>query len=101
MAEVDLVLDATRNAKTDARDERDNSVPPVTDHAVTQIRDVWAFGRHRLICGDAQGIGSYNRLLEGESVDLPFTDPPYNVPINGHNLPCRRRHQLTMNTHTP
>jgi DNA modification methylase len=51
---------------------------------VTQPGDVWQLGRHRLICGDAQDADVYARLLGGEQVDAVFTDPPYNVKIDGH-----------------
>jgi DNA modification methylase len=37
-----------------------------------------------LICGDARKAADYATLLDGASVDLIFTDPPYNVPIDGH-----------------
>ncbi len=46
--------------------------------------DVWTLGRHRLICGDARDTQAYETLLAGERVDLIFTDPPYNVPIDGN-----------------
>jgi DNA modification methylase len=45
---------------------------------------VWLMGRHRLICGDARSPADYTSLLGSEAVDLVFTDPPYNVPIDGH-----------------
>ncbi len=35
--------------------------------------------RHRLLCGDATLAESYEQLLQGEQVDMVFTDPPYNV----------------------
>ncbi len=36
-------------------------------------------GPHRLLCGDATVAESYEALLQGEPVDMVFTDPPYNV----------------------
>ncbi len=39
-------------------------------------RDVWYLGRHRLICGDAQDATAYARLLDGDTIDVIFTDPP-------------------------
>ena len=39
---------------------------------------------HRLLCGDATIAGSYERLLGDDRAALNFTDPPYNVPIEGH-----------------
>jgi DNA modification methylase len=41
-------------------------------------------GRHKLICGDAGEAGAYAALLGDETVDLICTDPPYNLPIDGH-----------------
>jgi hypothetical protein len=41
-------------------------------------------GRHKLICGDAREASPYAALLGDEAVDLICTDPPYNVPIDGH-----------------
>jgi DNA modification methylase len=35
--------------------------------------------RHRLLCGDSTLTASYEQLLQGEQVDMVFTDPPYNV----------------------
>jgi DNA modification methylase len=37
-----------------------------------------------LICGDSLNPETYERLLDGETAQLVFTDPPYNVPIDGH-----------------
>jgi DNA modification methylase len=51
---------------------------------VSRPGDQWILGRHRLICGDARDANAYSTLLGDESVNLIFTDPPYNVPIDGH-----------------
>ena len=40
--------------------------------------------RHRLLCGNALASTSYDALLAGEKAAAVFTDPPYNVPVNGH-----------------
>jgi DNA modification methylase len=46
--------------------------------------DLWILGNHRLLCGDARAPSDYQRLLEGQSADVVLTDPPFNVPIDGH-----------------
>lgn len=51
---------------------------------VTQSGDVWVLCDHRLICGSARGSEALAALLDGQAVDAVFTDPPYNVKINGH-----------------
>jgi DNA modification methylase len=59
-------------------------VPVVTGPAVTKPGDVWQIGPHRLICGDATKPETYAQVLEGEIAQMVFTDPPYNVRIEGH-----------------
>lgn len=56
----------------------------MTGPAVSRLGDIWELGRHRLICGDARDAEVMQRLLKNEQADMVFTDPPYNVPIDGH-----------------
>lgn len=51
---------------------------------MTQVGDVWIMGSHRLICGSALEDDAYIRLLIGEKARMVFTDPPYNVRVDGH-----------------
>jgi DNA modification methylase len=57
----------------------DDAVPEVSETPVSRPGDVWLLGGHRLLCGDSTMTESYDRLLDGEQVDMVFTDPPYNV----------------------
>jgi hypothetical protein len=85
--EIDLVLDEAREGSPSGPTEAEDQVPfPITDQtsAVTRAGDVWCLGRHRLICGDARDQAVFDLLMEDERADLLFTDPPYNVPIDGH-----------------
>lgn len=40
---------------------------------------VYQLGRHRLMCGDATSSEDVATLVNGATVDMVFTDPPYNV----------------------
>ncbi len=84
LAEVDLILDEAGESDPDGVDPAEDKVPPLASIAVTQRGDVWSLGRHKLICGDARCAEDYAALLGDERADLVFTDPPYNVPIDGH-----------------
>jgi hypothetical protein len=80
-AEIDLLIDGpTVSTKPD----RSDLVPEPQSRAVSRLGDVWHLGDHRLICADACDKAAYAELLNGEQVRLVFTDPPYNVPIDGH-----------------
>jgi DNA modification methylase len=59
-------------------------IPADSGSPVTQVGDLWELGRHRLICHNALDASAYAQLLDGERAAMVFTDPPYNVPIEGH-----------------
>ncbi|RAI42519.1 site-specific DNA-methyltransferase [Rhodoplanes roseus] len=83
LAEVDLALDQARESAPDAAEAPD-VVPEPPEVPATRHGDLWLLGRHRLLCGDAREAADHARLLGDERVDLVFTDPPYNVPVDGH-----------------
>ncbi|WP_373003868.1 site-specific DNA-methyltransferase [Hyphomonas sp.] len=84
LAEIDFTLDQARQASTEAKDDPADRVPELEPVAVSLAGDLWQLGRHRLLCGDARSPQCVALLLGGEKVDLIFTDPPYNVRIDGH-----------------
>ena len=46
--------------------------------------DIYQLGPHRLICGDARDREVVAALMDGQLARMVFTDPPYNVPIQGN-----------------
>jgi DNA modification methylase len=86
VAEIDIVLDEAREGSTDGPAEPEDQVPfaPGDPASVTRPGDLWCLGRHRLVCGDARDGAVFAMLMGDEQADLIFTDPPYNVPIDGH-----------------
>ena len=49
----------------------------------TKTGDIWALGRHRLICGDSTKPETFEILMQGKKANLVVTDPPYNVDYKG------------------
>jgi DNA modification methylase len=87
LGEVEIILDeASDSAPVGADSSEDDVIPAYRQDrpAVTKPGDLWILGRHKLLCGDARDDKGYSRLLGEETVDLIFTDPPFNVPIDGH-----------------
>lgn len=85
LAEIDFTLDHAREASpSNGNDAADRAPGPSWGPAVTRTGDLWNLGRHRLLCGDARSSEDVGRLIGDAKVDLVFTDPPYNVPIDGH-----------------
>ncbi len=58
-------------------------LPNPEAEAVTRLGDLWHIGVHRLYCGDARKVVSWEALLGEDRADIVFADPPYNVPIDG------------------
>lgn len=75
-----LLADKTEDGLTD-----EDEVPEVPVEPTTRMGDVWLIGKHRVMCGDSTSIDAVNKLLNGNTVDLVFTDPPYNVAFNGRS----------------
>ena len=78
--DADALADLLAGDEPDGEGETDDdAVPEVSETPVSRPGDVWLLGGHRLLCGDATVAASYRTLLDGELVDMVFTDPPYNV----------------------
>lgn len=63
----------------------EDAVPDAPEQPVSVLGDVWILGNHRLMCGDSTSIDDVEKLMAGQSVDMIFTDPPYNVAFNGRS----------------
>lgn len=83
LGEIDVTLDIARHASPETKEEAD-VIPSLMERAVSAPGDMWLADRHRVFCGDARHSSVYIELLGETRVDLILTDPPYNVPINGH-----------------
>jgi DNA modification methylase len=58
-----------------------DDVPAPPDEAITKPGDLWVLGNHRLLCGDSSKPEDVDRLLDGVTIQLVNTDPPYNVGV--------------------
>lgn len=84
IAEADLIIDEAHDADPDGKDAHEDQVPVVGGEPVTRQGDLWLLGRHRLLCGDTRSYEHMAMLMNKERADLVFTDPPYNVAIDGN-----------------
>lgn len=41
--------------------------------------DLFILGKHRLMCGNSLSLVDVQKLLDGQTADMMFTDPPYSV----------------------
>jgi DNA modification methylase len=80
LPEIEILLDE----RSDKADPEDVVPEPSAGPAVSRLGDLWLLGAHRLFCGSALEASAYATLLGEERADVLFTDPPYNVPVQGH-----------------
>lgn len=81
MGEIDVLIGGISEAddEADRLPDIDPSISPLS-----RPGDLWLVGPHRLLCADATKADSFVQLMNGEVAQMVFTDPPYNVPIDGH-----------------
>jgi len=83
MGEIDTILEEATAVPDSSQDPAD-SIPEEAKSQVTTLGDLWQLGGNRVLCGDALEPTEYSRLLKDQRAAAVFTDPPYNVPIDGH-----------------
>jgi len=79
--EIDLRVQSLDDPE--AMDVADEFSLPQTP-PVSRLGDRWCLGAHRLVCGSALDPACYQQLMAEERAAAVFTDPPYNVKVNGH-----------------
>jgi DNA modification methylase len=84
VGEIDLIVESMDVPS--AQEDRGEVAPEpcAADEMISQLGDLWLLGPHRVFCGDARNQEHMAYLMGEGKADAGFTDPPYNVPINGH-----------------
>ena len=83
MGEIDVLIGEQAVEADRAAADRQPVVDPAQP-LITRPGDLWTLGRHRLFCGDATKPEAFAALMGGKQARMVFTDPPYNVPVDGH-----------------
>jgi DNA modification methylase len=83
IAEIDVIIEGFE--PEEPGDPRDDKLPALNEASERcHLGDVWQLGRHRLVCGDALDPRVIETLMAGEKARMIFSDPPFNVPTQGH-----------------
>jgi len=75
----------------------EDAAPGLPEEPITKVGDIYQLGRHRLMCGDSTSLEAVDKLMDGNKVDMVFTDPPYNVAFNGRS----GKHDVIKNDNLP
>lgn len=81
--ELNVLLDLGEG-EPQAGNTDDDAAPEAPETPVSIAGDLWQLGGHRLLVGDSCNSADVERLMNGLSADLVFTDPPYNVDYEGY-----------------
>jgi DNA modification methylase len=84
VGEIDLRIEGLSAAGDDATNPAEELPPPADHSVVSTSGDLWYLGRHALLCGNALSVESFHKLLGPKRAQMIFTDPPYNIPIQGN-----------------
>jgi DNA modification methylase len=84
MGEIDVLVENLAPATEGEEDPGDAVPKPAAGIQVSKVGDFWQLGRHRVYCGNALNEPTYAALMGNARAAMVFTDPPYNVRIDGH-----------------
>jgi DNA modification methylase len=62
-----------------------DDVPEPPAEPVSKLGDLYELGPHRLVCGDSTDATAWDRLMQEETAEMVWTDPPYGVNMAGVN----------------
>jgi hypothetical protein len=79
--EIDVILEGVRSADSPEAPPPD---PILDSPPVTLPGDLWNLGKHRILCENALHQSTYQTLLSSRRAAATFSDPPFNVRIDGH-----------------
>jgi DNA modification methylase len=84
MGEIDFRI-ASLEGLSEAGDDPADALSEIpVGPPLSRLGDLWVLGRHCVLCGSALDRHAFAALFGDERAAMVFTDPPYNVPIDGH-----------------
>src|SRR5712671_2845616 len=84
MGEIDLRIASLEDLPETTDDPADILPELTTGPPISKLGDLWLLGAHRVLCGNALDPEAFRALMGEDRAAMVFTDPPYNVPIDGH-----------------
>jgi DNA modification methylase len=82
MGEIDLRIEQLNADSEGEPDHADDLSGLSNGPPVSRLGDLWLLRGSRVYCGSALDASAYSTLMDGQSANAVFTDPPYNVRIS-------------------
>ena len=64
----------------------DDEVPEVEEKTISKKGEIYELGNSILMCGDSLNSEEVEKFLSGQTVELTFTDPPYELVTKGGGI---------------
>lgn len=77
--ELKLDLDMPQELENDSIDDASKIKTDI------KLGDLIEIGKHRLLCGDSENEDTVKQFIGDDSIDMVFTDPPYNMDMGGND----------------
>jgi DNA modification methylase len=87
IGEIDLRIESLSESISSVENPEE-TLPAISGPPVSRADDLWVLGGHKVLCGSALDEVAYATLIGPDQAAVAFTDPPYNVPIDGHVSGC-------------
>lgn len=81
--EIDMALSIDMPTANTVEEEALDELAPAAGPSAAKLGDVFRLGDHLIGCGDARDAAFVRDLVGAKTVACVFTDPPYNVKIDG------------------
>jgi len=81
--EIDMALSIDAPTANTVEEEALDDLVPAAGPSAAKLGDVFCLGDHKVGCGDARDATFIRSLVASKTVACVFSDPPYNVPIDG------------------
>ncbi len=83
LADIDVLIQS-QNDELLEHDSADDMPDIPEGKIVSRDGDLWQLGDHIILCGNALIEDNFKKLMAENRARMVFTDPPYNVHIDGH-----------------
>ena len=78
-----------------------DAVTGTAKETICKLGDLWKLGNHFLLCADANDPDSIDKVMQGQTPEIVFTDPPYGIGLDksGQTLGKSKKYDAVLNDH--
>ena len=95
--EIDVILNMSFEGGEEPEIDESDILPNESEvPELVKPGDLYQLGKHKVLCGNSLNNTALEVLMDGKKADMVFTDPPYNVKVNGHISKSGKHQEFAM-----